>query len=303
MPLSESSGQETMRPPAGTCSAIPLPCAGVSVKSAGLAASETTVHAAGGLRGRARGSPPSVGDATSPARARRQYPLVEGPASRTIPQGLGRRTLRPPSGACTPPVEPPAAAPDPVERAQHGTLFFDEIAALPPASPVKLLRLCPETRVRAGRPAALRHAEGQRSACWPTTSADLEARRWKRARFSLDLYYGVNVFPIFLPALCGRRKDDILLLANRFVRQSTAGNWAGRTPPIARRPSARCRGTRWPGNVRELESTAHRICRVGLQRRRGSRPRPAAHAASVRAARGDFRRLASRRRGALGEGE
>jgi Nif-specific regulatory protein len=83
------------------------------------------------------------------------------------------------------------------------------------------------------------------------TNQDLEARV-STGQFRQDLYYRVNVFPIFLPPL-RERKDDILLLADHFAAgySKKMGKQVQRisTPAINMMFAYH-----WPGNVRELEN-------------------------------------------------
>ena len=87
------------------------------------------------------------------------------------------------------------------------------------------------------------------------TNRDLEAAVEARS-FRQDLYYRVNVFPIFLPPL-RERKDDILLLADHFVEK-----YARRLGKDVRRISTPAINMmvmyHWPGNVRELENSIER---------------------------------------------
>jgi Transcriptional regulator containing GAF, AAA-type ATPase, and DNA binding domains len=72
----------------------------------------------------------------------------------------------------------------------------------------------------------------------------------KQQRFREDLYYRINVFPIFLPPL-RERKDDIMLLANHFVEKLIKENNKAitriSTPAIDMLSSYH-----WPGNIRGI---------------------------------------------------
>jgi Nif-specific regulatory protein len=94
------------------------------------------------------------------------------------------------------------------------------------------------------------------------TNRDLE-KAVANNSFRQDLYYRINVFPIFLPPL-RERKDDILLLADYFVEQ-----YAEKMKKDVRRISTPARristpainmmvAYHWPGNVRELENCIER---------------------------------------------
>ena len=139
-----------------------------------------------------------------------------------------------------------------VEEANGGTLFLDEIGDFSPVIQVKLLRVLQERQFeRVGSNRTLEtHA---RIVC--ATNRDLETAVQGGA-FRQDLYYRINVFPIFLPPLRDR-KDDILLLADHFVEKH-----AGRTKKSVRRISTPAINMmvayHWPGNVRELENCIER---------------------------------------------
>ena len=139
-----------------------------------------------------------------------------------------------------------------VEEASGGTLFLDEIGDFTPMIQVKLLRVLQERQFeRVGSSKTLEtHA---RIVC--ATNRDLETAVQGGA-FRQDLYYRINVFPIFLPPLRDR-KDDILLLADHFVEKH-----AGRMKKSVRRISTPAINMmvayHWPGNVRELENCIER---------------------------------------------
>ena len=138
------------------------------------------------------------------------------------------------------------------ERADGGTLFLDEIGELPPAVQVKLLRVLQSRQVdRLGGPAP-RPVDVRVVAA---THVDLE-RAVAAGRFREDLFYRLNVFPIYVPPL-RERKSDVLLLADTFLERY--GRKHGKpmrrisTPAIDMLMSYH-----WPGNVRELENCVER---------------------------------------------
>jgi len=139
-----------------------------------------------------------------------------------------------------------------VEEANGGTLFLDEIGDFSPMIQVKLLRVLQERQFeRVGSSKTLQ--TNARILC--ATNRDLETAV-QRGAFRQDLYYRVNVFPIFLPPLRDR-KDDILLLADHFVEKH-----AQRMKKSVRRISTTAINMmvayHWPGNVRELENCIER---------------------------------------------
>ena len=87
------------------------------------------------------------------------------------------------------------------------------------------------------------------------TNRDLE-RGVADARFREDLYYRLAVFRIHLPPL-RERGDDVLLLADRFVRQ-LGGNMGKPEPGLSREARDLLVAHSWPGNIRELQNAIER---------------------------------------------
>jgi Nif-specific regulatory protein len=138
------------------------------------------------------------------------------------------------------------------ERADGGTLFLDEIGTLNLTAQAKLLRVLQEKEFeRIGGNRALRVDVRIIAA----TSKDLE-RSIEEGTFREDLYYRLNVFPIFMPPL-RERKTDILLLADYFVEKYNQKHKKNvrriSTPAIDMLIQYH-----WPGNVRELENSIER---------------------------------------------
>ncbi len=135
-----------------------------------------------------------------------------------------------------------------IEEADGGTLFLDEIGDFSPAIQVKLLRALQEREFERVGSSRTRQVNVRVIAA---TNCDLE-QAVQSGRFRQDLYYRINVFPIFLPPLRDR-KEDILLLANHFC-----GKYGRRMGKEIRRISTTAinmmMAYHWPGNVRELEN-------------------------------------------------
>jgi Nif-specific regulatory protein len=134
------------------------------------------------------------------------------------------------------------------EAANGGTLFLDEIGELSMASQVKLLRALQTRqidRVGENRPRAIDVR------VVAATNADLE-RMISEARFRDDLYYRLNVFPIYLPAL-RERKSDVTLLADYFL-EKYAREHNREVKRISTPAIDLMMAYHWPGNVRELEN-------------------------------------------------
>jgi two-component system response regulator PilR (NtrC family) len=138
------------------------------------------------------------------------------------------------------------------EAANNGTLLLDEVADLPIAMQVKLLRVLQERKVKPVGGVAEREVDVRIVAA---TNRDLEAEVDKAA-FRQDLYYRLNVIQIRLPPLRERR-EDLPLLVDHFVRKFSAEH--GR-PVVAATPEvmSALMAYHFPGNVRELENMIER---------------------------------------------
>ncbi len=147
------------------------------------------------------------------------------------------------------------------ELANKGTLFLDEIGSVDMDVQVKLLRVLQEREFeRVGGhktiPVDVRIVAA--------TNKNLE-QAVEENTFRSDLYYRLNVFPIYLPPL-RERKTDILLLADHFLEKYAKENNKEikrfSTPAIDM-----MMGYHWPGNVRELENCIERavlLCEEGV---------------------------------------
>ncbi len=139
-----------------------------------------------------------------------------------------------------------------LELADGGTLFLDEIGELSPTMQVKLLRVLQEREFeRVGGTVTLKVNVRLLAA----TNRDLE-KAMVEGSFREDLYYRLNVFSLFVPPL-RERKEDILLLAERFLEQYTREHGK----PIKRIATSAIdmlTSYHWPGNVRELENVIER---------------------------------------------
>ena len=138
------------------------------------------------------------------------------------------------------------------ERANGGTLFLDEIGELPPSVQVKLLRVLQTRQIERLGSSESRPVDVRVIAATHVNLEDAVAA----STFREDLYYRLNVFPIYVPPL-RERKSDIMLLADTFLDQY--GRKHGKqmrrisTPAIDMLMSYH-----WPGNVRELENCIER---------------------------------------------
>lgn len=139
-----------------------------------------------------------------------------------------------------------------VEQAEAGTLFLDEVAALPPSLQGKLLRLLEDGSYRrlGGTQVMVSQARIVSS-----SNADLSALV-KQGRFRADLYYRLNAIELRIPALRARR-EDIVPLAEHFLAQLARGR-GHRVPSLTPSAIAALRTYSWPGNVRELRNRLDR---------------------------------------------
>lgn len=138
------------------------------------------------------------------------------------------------------------------ERANGGTIFLDEIGDFSINLQVKLLRVIQFREFeRVGGNETIK----ANVRIIVATNKNLE-EQIKEKLFREDLYYRINVFPIYLPPL-RERKDDIMLLADYFLEQFSKENNKKitriSTPAIEMLTSYH-----WPGNVRELENCIER---------------------------------------------
>jgi DNA-binding NtrC family response regulator len=145
------------------------------------------------------------------------------------------------------------ATPGLIETAHGGTLFLDEISSLNPNLQSKLLRVLQEHSVQrlGGRSAK---KIDFRLIC--ATNEDLEDLVHK-GRFREDLYYRINVVPIFIPPL-RERHGDVALLVDHFLRIYCA---SAKRPLKLVQPEVMeiLEDYGWPGNVRELENIIQRL--------------------------------------------
>jgi Nif-specific regulatory protein len=139
------------------------------------------------------------------------------------------------------------------ELAAGGTLFLDEIGDMSLAGQAKLLRVLEEkTIVRVGGSKSIR-TDVRVLAATNQRLADLVRAK----RFREDLYFRLNVVTLELPPLRDRG-DDILLLADHFLRQF-ARRAGRRLPRFTAAARKRLTSHSWPGNVRELRNLMERL--------------------------------------------
>ena len=138
------------------------------------------------------------------------------------------------------------------ELAHGGTILLDEISEISPQVQAKLLRVLQERE--------LERVGGSRTIkvdvrVIATTNRDLE-QSVARKEFRQDLYFRLNVVPIFV-APFRERKEDVLFLAEQFMRRygRKHGVKVSTLSPACR---AALQQHDWPGNVRELQNVIER---------------------------------------------
>ncbi len=143
------------------------------------------------------------------------------------------------------------------ELAHGGTVFLDEIGEVSPPTQILLLRVLQDHRFeRVGGEETL---EVDVRVIAATNKNLME--EMKKGTFREDLYYRLNVIPIFIPPL-RERKDDISFLASHFLEKFSRGK--GKkiidfSPEVMEIFLAHT----WPGNVRELENVIEHAVIIG----------------------------------------
>ncbi len=151
-----------------------------------------------------------------------------------------------------------------LEQANRGTLFLDEVGTMSPGLQMKLLRVLQEREFeRIGDS----HSVKVDVRVIAATNSDL-ARMVQQNEFREDLYYRLNVIPIQLPPLRGRKEDIPLLVQHflqRFAAQRQGGVESRPTSPdprptmsVSQQAMRRLMAYHWPGNVRQLENAIER---------------------------------------------
>jgi Nif-specific regulatory protein len=138
------------------------------------------------------------------------------------------------------------------EEANGGTIFLDEVGELSAAAQVKLLRVLQEKRFQ---PLGSSRVINVNVRIIAATNRNLE-QDIVADRFRADLFYRLNVFPIYLPAL-RERGSDIILLADHFILKYSK-EMGKNVKKISTAAIELFLSHKWPGNVRELENCIER---------------------------------------------
>ena len=139
------------------------------------------------------------------------------------------------------------------EAAQNGTIFLDEIGDMSLKTQAKVLRVLQE---QVTEPVGSTSQVQVDVRVLAATNKDLLAEI-RAGHFREDLYFRLNVIPIFVPPL-RERAEDIPLLVDHFIADFAVeyGRPAKTVTPGA---MARLKTYRWPGNVRELRNVIERV--------------------------------------------
>lgn len=136
--------------------------------------------------------------------------------------------------------------------ANNGTLFLDEIAELKPEMQVKLLRVLQEKKFT---PVGSNREVKTNTRIIAATNQNLE-KMMEDGTFREDLFYRLNVMPIFIPPL-RERTDDIEALCQHFIKKFSKQH-EHQITQISHEALQLLIQYRWPGNIRELENAIER---------------------------------------------
>lgn len=139
------------------------------------------------------------------------------------------------------------------QLANDGTLFLDEIAELKPETQVKLLRVLQEKKFN---PVGSNRELVTSARIVTATNQNLE-KMILEGSFREDLYYRLNVMPIFLPPL-RERLEDIENLTLYFLKKFSE-KYEKPIPPVDPAVLQVFKKHLWPGNIRELENLIERF--------------------------------------------
>src|SRR5437667_449113 len=139
------------------------------------------------------------------------------------------------------------------EVADGGTIFLDEIGDMSLKTQAKVLRVLQEQTMEAVGGTTRIKVDARVLAA---TNKDLQGEI-RAGRFREDLYFRLNVIPIFVPALRDR-PEDIGLLAEHFMAEF-AREYGRRLKTFESAALAVLQRYRWPGNVRELRNVIERL--------------------------------------------
>ena len=154
------------------------------------------------------------------------------------------------------------------QKAHGGTLFLDEVGDMSLKTQAKVLRALDEQRFQ---PVGASESVQVDVRVIAATNKNLQ-EEIERGNFREDLFYRLNVIPIYVPPL-RERIEDIPLLADHFLQEFTSAY--GRKPKeLTPEAYALLQSYHWPGNVRELRNLMERIVIMNPQTRIDARHIP-----------------------------
>jgi DNA-binding NtrC family response regulator len=137
-------------------------------------------------------------------------------------------------------------------EAHGGTLFLDEVGELPLDTQVKLLRAIQQGEIE---PVGAGRVERVNVRVISATNKRL-LNLAKAGDFREDLYYRLNVFPVYVPPL-RERPEDVAPLVSHFISR-LAAEAGKRVVGISEPALDLLRAYNWPGNIRQLENAVYR---------------------------------------------
>lgn len=146
------------------------------------------------------------------------------------------------------------------EVADGGTIFLDEVADLPLATQVRLLRV-----LENGEFIKVGSSTVQKTKVRVVAATNVNVReKIARGQFREDLFYRLNTVPIHIPALRERKEDIFPLFQNFAINFAEKNN----LPPIQLTPDAKEMLTNfaWPGNIRQLRNITEQISIIEVDR-------------------------------------
>ena len=142
------------------------------------------------------------------------------------------------------------------ELANGGTVFLDEIGEISYHLQAKLLRALQDKSIR--RIGGMREIPVN-VRVFAATNRNLE-EMIEKDRFRKDLYYRLNVIPLYIPPLRERR-EDIKVLAHSFLQRFSA-KLQKKVTVISEAAQQKLENYFWPGNIRELENVIERSVNI-----------------------------------------
>ncbi len=139
-----------------------------------------------------------------------------------------------------------------IELAHNGTLFIDEIGELSIIAQTKLLRVLQEKHFTRVGGTQIITSDFRLIAA---TNRDLK-KEVREGKFREDLFFRLNVIPVYVPPL-RERKGDIILIAKNFIEYYSMKYHKYRLR-LTKAQEKQLLGYEWPGNIRELKNVIER---------------------------------------------